>query len=253
MKQDFFPYMLYYPGGKRIVRTLSCAFFTVLVIPLLLNFMTVDAWEDPETLCRVEFFAQLGNGALILFMMRYHLLNAFLQFRTNLKHCLGVAFGCALLGILAGGALLAVSVACKEPTLRMVAFDAIPLHSHIVLLSPGNLLFENPVFGLVCSVLLAPAVISCLYYVCVFAPVSGDRPRLAYLVVAFILLIPHLVNLFLFSPPAYELGLYAAQLVVHLIVCWGYQRTDTVYTPIVSLTVINLVGSGFFLWLQSVL
>lgn len=39
---------------------------------------------------------------------------------------------------------------------------------------------------------------------------------------------------------------YLVQLPIHLLMCWSYQKTDNVWTPLISLAVVNLLASVAF-------
>jgi hypothetical protein len=112
----------------------------------------------------------------------------------------------------------------------------------------GDIVYAQPLIGTFCMALLTPFAISGMYYATAFAPICVNRPWLAYIMVAVYLLVPRLLyalNWWLLSE---EIMLYLVQLPIHLIACWSYQKTDTIWAPICSLAIVNLVtGLGLVL------
>ena len=65
---------------------------------------------------------------------------------------------------------------------------------------------------------------------------------------ALVLALPRLANALTFWVPEEEMILYFAQLPIHMLACWAYQKTDNIWTPIVLHAVVNLFGCLFFLY-----
>jgi len=104
-----------------------------------------------------------------------------------------------------------------------------------------DVVYFSPLIGLTCMVLLVPIAISCMYYAPCFAPICANRPWLAYLLMALYLLLPRLINAFSFWYLVEEIPLYLVQLPIHMIACWSYQKADTIWAPICSLAIVNLI------------
>ena len=93
----------------------------------------------------------------------------------------------------------------------------------------------------------SPVAVSCLFYATAFAPVGCRRPWLAYPVVALLIAFPRICNGMTCWNPTEELVLYLAQLPMHLLACWSYQKTDTVWAPIAVHAAANLIACGLCL------
>ena len=125
------------------------------------------------------------------------------------------------------------------------AESALPI-MEMELFSTSNYLFHiNPIGGAVCLLILAPVTISCIYYASCFNPVCIDRPWLAYLLMVVYLAVPRALNAITFWPLEQEIVLYLTQLPIHLIGCYVYQRTDTVWGPIFTLSIANAIAILF--------
>lgn len=137
-----------------------------------------------------------------------------------------------------------------------VNWDAVlwtyPMSETSVLLPTAAVVMKNPVFGTLCMVVLTPVTLSCMFYGTVFAPVACNRPWLGYVVMGAVLLLPRLFNSWWLETGGYEWAVYALQLPVHMIACWAYQKTDTIWAPILTHSGANLLMSLVFLVLQAV-
>lgn len=132
-----------------------------------------------------------------------------------------------------------------------MAIGAFPMTETSVLTSSAFIVLKNPVAAMLCTVLLTPVTISCMFYSTVFAPICCNRPWLAYLVMALTLMVPRLFNIWWLGYTETELWTYFLQLPVHMLACWSYQKTDTVWTPIAVLSLSNLISGLVILWLGS--
>jgi hypothetical protein len=101
----------------------------------------------------------------------------------------------------------------------------------------------EPIFGTIALSVFAPINICTLFYCGVFAPVCYKKPWLAYLCIAVVTLIPPVINILWRGDAAFMLIGYLVQLPIHLLACWSYQKTDNVWTPLVSLVITNLLTS----------
>lgn len=118
---------------------------------------------------------------------------------------------------------------------------SLPIVELDVFAFPRDLVQDVPLWGTLCTVLLTPVTTACLFYATGFAPTANRKPWLAYLVVALVLLFPRACNAFNFDSLSIELILYLAQLPIHWAACWAYQKTDTVWAPIFTLSCANLL------------
>lgn len=132
---------------------------------------------------------------------------------------------------------------------QMAALWVFPMTEASALSLPAVILLKHPVIGMLCMVLLTPLTVSCLFYATVFAPVCANRPRLAYLAMALALMIPRIFNIWWLGNAGFEICTYLLQLPVHLLACWAYQKTDTIWAPIAAHALTNLLSGLIVVWL----
>ena len=101
----------------------------------------------------------------------------------------------------------------------------------------------EPIFGAITVSAFTPISVCALFYCFGFAPVCYKKPWLAYLCIAVITLIPPVIDILWRDQPELVLSGYLVQLPIHLLMCWSYQKTDNVWTPLVSLAAVNLLAS----------
>lgn len=70
---------------------------------------------------------------------------------------------------------------------------------------------------------------------------------------AIILAVPRAMNALTFWPLDQEVLLYLAQLPLHMIACYAYQKADTVWAPIAVHTAANLAYGLLFLLMDAAL
>ena len=102
---------------------------------------------------------------------------------------------------------------------------------------------NQPIIGTIVLSVFAPFSICILFYCLGFAPVCNKKPWLAYLCVVGLTLIPPIINILWRDEVVLSLCGFLVQLPIHLLACWSYQKTDNVWTPILSLSVTNLMLS----------
>lgn len=101
---------------------------------------------------------------------------------------------------------------------------------------------DNPIFGTLTMVLLTPVTISCLFYCTSFAPAYNHNPWLGYLAVTVMSAFSSLCMILSGWPVLDEVLLFAVRLPIHLIACWSFQKTESIFVPMLVLAVNNLVA-----------
>ena len=129
------------------------------------------------------------------------------------------------------------------PFLGLAAFGTLPVAEVELFVLSSEIIRQVPLFGILCMTILTPVSISCLFYATAFAPAACNRPWLGYLLVAVILAFPRVCNAVTYWNPTEELQLYLIQLPLHLLACWAYQKADTVWGPIICLSITNLAAA----------
>ena len=130
------------------------------------------------------------------------------------------------------------------------ALSSYPISETSVVASTSAVVITNPLFGTLCMAVLAPVTVSCMFYATVFAPIANNRPKLAYIITALLLLLPRLLSSWWLQMGTYDLTIYLLQLPVHIINCWSYQKSNSIWAPILSLSITNLLVC-LLLWFMS--
>ena len=73
-----------------------------------------------------------------------------------------------------------------------------------------------------------------------FAPVCRRSRWLGYLVVTVVLALPCAFDILWRGETDFMVALFILRLPMHWIACWTYQKADTVWAPVATLTVFNL-------------
>ena len=218
-------------------------FFT---FPFLTLFFA-QGYQDDVAISWFEIVYHVVNFLAVMWIFRTYLKDSFFNVRYNLKPFLIVSGCCAAAAIVYAMCVTFQGAVTTNPLNHFVAESALPLMEVELLILPSYLVNVNPIAGTIVTVFLAPVVISCLYYASTFAPACNSRPWLAYLVVMVMIAVPRIFNSLTFWDWKTEALLYAVQLPIHLIACYSYQKSDTVWAPIAVHMTANAVGcAGIF-------
>lgn len=226
------------PEKESIYASVSYCTFSFALIPYFLSLFGIGFDLNSSWQLWIDFGYHILNFLVAVCLFRGHLgysfLNVSMDPKKFLKITLPGAFLMLAVGVLAfiAGVLLN-NVLLSQCALPITEMDLFSLSSVLVT--------EKPILGTVCMVLLTPFTTSLLYYATGFAPVCNNRPWLAYLVTAVFLAIPRIINAVTFWIPSEQFMLYLVQLPIHLIACRLYQKSDTVWAPILAHMLVNLV------------
>ena len=241
--KKLFPDMCDSPEKPQIILGLFycvVSFFSLPFILTLLKFIEGNTTQQQYT---YELIFHIINFLAAVILFRGYLADSFLQVQIAPRKVLGTAG----LGLLMSAVWVLLAVAgyflLRSYYSYVTVFYALPIMELDVFTFSRDLVQNMPLWGILCSVLAAPVTISCLFYATSFAPTANRKPLPAYPVVALVILFPRLCNAFTFHDLPVELLLYLAQLPIHLIACWTYQKTDTVWAPIFTLSAANLLFS----------
>jgi len=243
--KKLFPPMLEKPDA-RTLGGIPYWFFCFFLLPSLMQFSTMTSKGSSY-----EIWLEIGyhvlNFLLVMFFFFSHLKESFLMVQIRTKLVLKTAFFCAV-----GIAIYKICLPYIFLFLGYYRFSIASFGSMIT--NESDLLFYStavieaqPLWGTLCMALLTPFTVSCLLYVCVFAGIGTSRTWLAYLLMAGSLLLIRLSMAFCLWPLEEEIAIYIVQLPVHMLACWAYQRTDTVWTPIFLHLFSNLILAPFTL------
>lgn len=234
------------PERQQVYGGISYAFFGLVLFPLILAFCNFGYALTSEQSLWVDIVFHGVNFVAALVTYFGYLRESFWNMRFHFKRFAKITG----IGV---GAILLVTLILFDNTRRFgsVLFLAgiLPLSELELIHLSSSIVISHPVLGMVFMVLLAPFTISCLFYATAFATLGTERPWLAYVMTAVMLAVPRIVNGLTFWVWQDEMVLYLIQLPIHMIACRLYQKTDTVWAPIIALMAVNLLGCGLMLLL----
>lgn len=238
---QLFPPMTSKPEKIKIFALIPCWLFVFVLIPMYMPFLGLGLWEQWEISVWLEIGYHVLNGVILLALMADYLKEDWFMVTTDvgyyLKH---VAL---TVGLIVGTELLLISALPLFGLDTVFMLECLPMVEMFVSHTPLFLIDLQPVFGTLVLSVFTPFSICVLFYCLGFAPVCYRKPWLAYLCVAVITLIPPIINILWRGDAPLVLSGYLVQLPIHLLACWSYQKTDNVWTPILSLSVTNLLAS----------
>lgn len=225
--RDLFPRYIDAPAGKSVA--LSVLYLLVrkyLLTGLLLILGTATISADGSVSSIAVIFVQLVIDLLVMILIyRHYLSESFQTFRMEWKSCLKtVAIGIGIAAVVSG-------IGCILTGLLVPTGD-------LFMQFPTYYFAFSPLTGILILVILTPVAFCCLFYATCFGSLCGERPWLAYPLVAVVLLALHLLSDHAFSGfPV----VYLSMLPTHLCACWVYQKTNTIWSSIILVAAVNLL------------
>ena len=196
-----------------------------------------------EVASAIELAYHVFNFFVALFIYREYLTDTFSDIRFHYRKLLKASAQSIEL-ILLIALVLFFSLGFGNV---LIAVGSLPLVEVDLFILPCDVIDVYPLLGTLCMVFLAPVAVSCLFYGSVFAPICYTRPVLAYLAMAAFLAFPRFCNAATYWDPVAEWTLYFTQLPVHLLACRSYQKSDSIWAPILTLSVVNAIACGLLL------
>lgn len=234
------------PEKRQIMGSASYCVLSFALIPYLMSLFGFGFSMSTEMLLWAELGYHAVNFLVAVVIFREHLKYSWMNVSLNFKMVMGSAAVAAL--IIAGWGFLSANAAILMNN-SGIAECTLPITEMTFFATSALLVNDLPIVGTICFVLMAPFAVSLLYYGTVFSPICINRPKLAYLVTALVLAIPHAVNAVTFWDPMEQLWIYLVQLPVHLIACRLYQKTDTIWAPIFAHMLVNLAACAVWILL----
>ena len=236
-----FPSMTSKPEKIQIFATIPCWIMVFVLIPMFMPFIGLGLWEQWEISVWLEIVYHIAIGIFMLLLMSSYLKEELFMVTADtgyyLKHVM-LTVGLIVVAELIWPGVLFI---CGFNISDML--ECLPVVEMSVSHTPLFTVDLEPVFGTIALSLFAPISICALFYCFGFAPICYHKPWLAYLCVAVITLIPPIIDILWRGEAVFVLGGYLVRLPIHLLACWSYQKTDNVWTPILSLAVTNLLIS----------
>lgn len=244
MKTETKPILLLDCPDKQIyISALIYSVVTFFTFPFFFLLYSIGL-PDASALVWYELIYHALNFIVVLRLFREYLQGAFDLFGARKKEIFAVVKPAVLAVLAVIGVWYLLARLTGLELLGIALFGSLPLSEMDIFLLSADIPYLNPIPGTIAMVLLTPLVCSCLYYSVAFVPAYNVRPWLGYLLVALFLAFPRMCNAVTQWDPATEMILYFAQLPIHLIACWSYKKADSIFAPILILTIANLLACG---------
>lgn len=236
-----FPSMNSKPEKFTFITTLIYWSFAFLWFPIYLPYLGMGLWEDPNLGPWLEIGYHIVNFVVLLICMKSYLKDEWFMVTTDVRFYLKhIALTVGLIVATVMELLSALSL-CGVDIGYML--QGLPVAEMTVSHTAAALISYKPLFGTIALTVLSPISICALFYCLCFAPFCYRRPWLGYLSIVVITLIPSLIDIIWRGEARLVLSMYLVQLPIHLLACWSYQKTDNVWTPLISLAITNLLAS----------
>ena len=250
--KKFFPRMMETPGGHALAGGIPYWFLAFLMMPALISLSTIGSRGQSYEIW-LEIGYHVCNFVVVLLFFFSYLKDSWLLVQVNTKEVLATAGICAAVITVLKLAIFVLSEFSRNIPLVNVAFGSLITTEADLLFFSSAVISTQPLWGTLCVVFLVPVTTTCLLYASIFAPVCERRPWLAYAVMTALLLVKHLAMVFCLWSMDEEMTLFLVTLPVHLVACWAYEKTDTVWTPILihvfsnaAMALLTMVFMGVF-------
>ena len=242
-----FPSMHSKPEKIQIISILPCWLWVFVLLPMYMPFVGLGIWEQVDISSWLDIVYHVLNAVLMLVVISRYLQDDWFMFSADplsyLKHiALTVGLMAAVEFVLLRTMYL---IGCNMDYM----LEGLPVVELSIALTPRYLVITEPIWGTLSMVVCSPISICALFYCLGFSPVCYKKTWLAYVSVAVLTLIPPIIDILWRSQADLTLSMYIVQLPIHLLACWSYQKTDNVWTPLLSLTAANLLSSIVLLML----
>lgn len=240
-----FPVMQERPEVPRIFIGLIYGILAFFSLPFIMLILLQGSFEDDAVVSGIEIAYHVINGAAALYIMWEYIKDCFLYAAVGWRDVwktVGIGAGIMLLVANLEACLLGL-----ESNAIWASYGIVPLTEVELFLMPSFVVQLNPVLGTICMSVAVPFAISALFYAVVFAPICCKKPWLAYLVMAVYLFFPRFCNGFTYWDMGTEIMMYFVQLPLHMIACWTYQKTDTIWAPILTHGIVNFLTSLYWI------
>lgn len=239
--KKIFPPMYSKPEKLQIFSLIPCWFWVFVLLPMFMPFVGLGLWEQVEISSWLEIGYHVANAIILVLLMREYLKDEWFMVATDVRYFLKHVL--LTVGLIVGTELVLLGDLYFHGFNIAYMLENLPMVEMSVSHTPLLLVSLEPIFGTIALSFFAPITICALFYCLGFAPICCKKPWLAYLCIAVITLIPPVIDILWRGEAALVLSGYLVQLPIHLLACWSYQKTDNVWTPMVSLAITNLLAS----------
>ncbi len=234
-----FPHMTDSPERSQTLGGLAYGVIPFVVLPFTLILMIIGV-EDYGPYIFLEYLYQSVSLVALLVIFRSYLQDSWLNVTLREKDVLVTTLAAA-------GMICAIYILCILLTAldlipqNLIVLGTMPMTGIELTLLPGDFIWLGGIPASLFLILAGPIITACLFYAPAFAPVCVSGKRfLAYAAAAAWLAVPRIIPSCTVWGGRKELELYLAQLPIHLIACWAYQKTNTLWTPIFALMLSNI-------------
>lgn len=216
------------PENGQVVGGLSYGVIAFVVLPFTFALFFFQR-NDRQVYVILEYLYQAMNFAMMVTIFLPYLRDSWLNVILSPGKVIGVSLGAAAVIAVWYIAFLAASRMELFRAADILFFGAMPMTGIELMVLPGEFVLFGGVPAAIFLAVLGPFTTVCLFYATAFAPVCvSGRRGLAYLSVAAMLAVPRFITWFTVWGGWKEIPLYLAQLPIHWLACWTYQKTDTV-------------------------
>lgn len=203
------------------------------VIPVWLPMITAGLWGSAQFNSWVDVIYHGVNAVVVAGILKDYALEALLEVQLDPKKFMKTV-GTAVLMMVPIALFLVPDGYLGE---------VYPIQSMTVAAAPGVMVQQLPVIGTLCNTVLAPISVTGLLYAAGFAPMCCRKTWLGYLALPVVLLGPVAFEILWRGLSDYVIPTYLLHLPMHFIACWSYQKADTVWAPVATLAIFNLLIS----------
>lgn len=247
----FFPLMYDRPNGGHIFCSFVYWMFCFVIFPFIIPILIPGFYQNTNLLTWIELIYYVINALCLILMYREYLTDSFsYQVQDNLASFFETVASAVGLMLIAAVILTIIGIAFLWNPLVLVG--GLPIVENSVTILADMMTMVNPLFSTLCFSLLTPFTVTILFYAPAFAPICCERPWLAYLIVPIVLALPCAFNIFWRDQADIFLYMYALRLPFHMIACWSYQKANTIWAPIASLGIFNLISCFGIIFLEHI-
>lgn len=242
LMNKWFPEMYDRPENGSIAVSAIYWVICYFMIPFVTRFLSYAFSSDLFAVIGVDIATYIVNFLCIFWLFRAYLSDSYLNIQK----------GFAVTVLISTGLVLLIEISLMYAGIRldwMESLSAYPISETSVVATASVVVGANPLLGTLCMTFLTPITVSCMFYGTIFAPIANTRPLLAYAATAVLMVLPRLLSTWWLGVGNYDVAIYLLQLPVHMIACWSYQRTNTIWAPIITLSISNLLTSLLFIFL----
>ena len=237
------------PETSNVFAAAMYIYLCYVSLPFIMLLGAINGGDRLDLLSWIELAVHIISFIAAISIFSSYLKDSFWNVQTQVKN---IALTAALAVVLIGVVVYVMAFLEYFTELELIwagLYGSLPLVDNEVFVSAAYLVELQPLWGTLVTVFLVPFATCCMFYGVGFAPAASNKPWLGYVVVCIVLLIPRLCNGLTHWVLSEQLAFYFARLPMHLICCWSYQKTDTIWTPIFVHMAVNLISCGLCLYL----